>query len=67
MKTKLFVGLILIGFYSCSTRNDQGQLDEKSPSPWSQLVNTEFPESYPTEESVEVLYDEMIFQRATQS
>lgn len=67
MKTKLFVGLILIGFYSCTTRNDQGQFDKKNPSPWGQLVNTEFPESYPTEESVEVLYDEMIFQRATQS
>ena len=67
MKTKLFVGILLIGFHSCSIKNDQDQLGEKNLSHWEHLVNSEFPESYPTEESVEVLYDEMIFQRATQS
>ena len=67
MKAKLLVALVLIGFYSCSIRNDQDQAIKIDGSHWDQLVNTEFPESYPTEESVEVLYDEMIFQRATQS
>jgi len=36
------------------------------PEHWSQLREMPFPENYPTEESVEVLYDEMLFHRATQ-
>lgn len=36
------------------------------PEHWTQLREMPFPENYPTEESVEVLYDEMLFHRATQ-
>lgn len=48
-------------------KNDQPLIQENSESRWDKLADTEFPESYPTKESVDILYDEIIFQRASQS
>jgi hypothetical protein len=64
MKSKLFFLIVLIVLYSCTNTNHQ---EVKKESQWESIVNAEFIESYPTQESVELLYDEMIFQRATQS
>ncbi|MBL4544234.1 MAG: DUF1254 domain-containing protein, partial [Rhodobacteraceae bacterium] len=36
------------------------------PAHWKQLREMPFPENYPTADSVEVLYDEVLFHRATQ-
>lgn len=67
MKTKLLAALILIGLYSCSNRSEQDLPNKKDVSHWETLINAEFPESYPTEEAVNILHDEIIFQRASQS
>ncbi len=64
---KIIIIFFLIGLISCSNENEQQSTIEKEVSHYDQLANTEFPEAYPTEESINVLYDEMIFQRATQS
>ena len=33
---------------------------------WEELANLPFPENYPTQEAADILYDEMLFQRAAQ-
>ena len=67
MKRELIILVAIVGFYSCSDKTEQTKTQEKNSAQWETLVNTEFPESYPAQESTEILYDEMIFQRATQS
>ena len=60
-KSILFV--FIFSVWSCNQTNQVVQEKE----PWSDLMNSEFIESYPTEETTEKLYNEMLFQRASQS
>jgi hypothetical protein len=66
MKTRLFILLIVLVSISCSTESIKEE-NTTDKSNWNHLTNLEFPESYPTEQATEILYDEMLFQRATQS
>ena len=54
---------LIFSVWSCNKTNQVVQEKE----PWSDLMNAEFIESYPTEETTEKLYNEMLFQRASQS
>jgi len=54
--------IISILFVSC----DQKANKENNVDNWERLANLEFPESYPTKETTDELYDEMLFQRASQ-
>lgn len=50
------------GVQGCAPAPDSAE----PQSGWDELRQLPFPENYPTEESVERLYDEMLFHRATQ-
>jgi hypothetical protein len=63
-KTVLFI--IIMSVWSCN-QTTTNQVVTENQEPWSDLMNSEFIESYPTEETTEKLYNEMLFQRASQS
>ena len=61
---KLIYPFIIVSllFVSC----DQKENKENNVDNWERLANLEFPESYPSKETADELYDEMLFQRASQ-
>ena len=66
MKVISLVLIVLILVYSCSAQEEQ-QKEISQTDYWEYLENMEFPESYPTPAATELLYNEMLFQRATQA
>jgi len=61
----LLIGLLSISILLTSGCNDQ-QKEVNAVDPWDELINVEFVENYPTAESADRLYDEVLFQRACQ-
>jgi hypothetical protein len=66
MKTQVVILLSFIVGISCSTKSNEEEITTDR-SNWDHLTELEFPEAYPTAHATEILYDEMLFQRATQS
>ena len=66
MKTQVLILMTFIVGISCSTKSNEEEITTDR-SNWDHLTELEFPEAYPTEQATEILYDEMLFQRATQS
>jgi hypothetical protein len=66
MKTQLLILLMILLGISCSTESKKEE-NSTERTYWSHLSELEFPEAYPTDQAIEILYDEMLFQRATQS
>ena len=61
MKKTIYLFAISLLFFSGCREN--GNTEEKlTQGPWDDLLNTEFVESYPTEDAAEKLYNEMLFQ-----
>ena len=59
------VGILFLTIMVITGCNDQ-QKQVNAEEPWDELVNAEFVENYPTTESADRLYDEVLFQRACQ-
>jgi hypothetical protein len=62
----LLVFAALFFIFSC-TNPSLDNKGSKQETYWSYLAEMNFPEAYPTAEATEVLYNEMLFQRASQS
>ena len=67
MNAKIVAILAVFLGFSCSTPTDSDKKEINQTQYWNYLANLEFPESYPTPEATEDLYNEMLFQRATQA
>ncbi|MEJ2596660.1 MAG: DUF1254 domain-containing protein, partial [bacterium] len=65
MKTRLFILLVILFSISCSNESKKEE-NTTDRSNWNHLTELEFPESYPTDQATEILYDEVLFQRACQ-
>ena len=59
---KFIYPIIIISFLLTSCSEKENNVDN-----WERLANLDFPEAYPTKEATNELYNEMLFQRASQS
>ncbi|MCW8803349.1 MAG: hypothetical protein OQK57_03035, partial [Ignavibacteriaceae bacterium] len=66
MKNLIYPVIIFSLLLASCTQNEKSAKGNNVDN-WERLANLEFPEAYPTKEAADELYDEMLFQRASQS
>jgi len=65
MKNLIYPVIIFSLLLASCTQNEKSAKGNNVDN-WERLANLDFPEAYPTKEATEELYDEMLFQRASQ-